>query len=127
MCSIRSPLAVQVDPASALSLARERYPTLCSSGILGRKSTGTPVNTDEVAVALAFLAKCKRTKRAAVHSFDLRRAIGVSLGAVIVAATALDFEVRSWLGITIYAPHALIAVSKHDVRKAERAREKKLQ
>jgi hypothetical protein len=103
----------------ALETARERFPNLCCAGILPRKAIGEPVDLDDIEIALAALAQCRRTKTPTVHSFDLRRAMpgDVQLGAVIAAATALGFGVHSWFGVTTYAPHAMIAVNKFDVRK----------
>jgi hypothetical protein len=114
-----------IDGVAALMLARERFPNLCANGILGRKFTGPPVDPGHVTTALAFLSQCRKTKIPTVHSFDLRREIGdVSLGAVIAAATALNFDVRSWYGPTAFPPHALIGVSQRDVRRVAAASRK---
>jgi hypothetical protein len=115
MCAHRAQVMTAEE---ALIVARNRFHNLCANGILGTKHVGPPVDPADVDVALAFLSRCGRTKVPACHSFDLRRAIGdVSLGAVIVAATALGFGVHSWFDITCYAPHALVAVNATDVRR----------
>jgi hypothetical protein len=101
----------------ALVIARERFLNLSCGGILPRKAVGTLVDLDEIDVALTYLAQCRRTRIPAMHTFDLRRAIDVQLGAVIAAATALGFPTHSWHDITCYAPHALIAVNESDVRR----------
>jgi hypothetical protein len=59
-----------------------------------------PVSLDHIEIALS---ECRRTKAPAAHSFDLRRLIGVQLGAVIAEATALGFDVRSRYGVNYYA------------------------
>jgi hypothetical protein len=130
MLCIQSPIVAQgglkaarvpalLSAADALEIARERFPNLCCAGILPRKAIGEPVDLDDIEIALAALAQCRRTKTPTVHSFDLRRAIpgDVQLGAVIAASVALGFPIHSWFGITTFAPHAMIAVNKFDVRK----------
>src|SRR5271163_3342487 len=106
-----------IDAASALMLARDRFPNLCANGILGRKFTGPPIDPDHVATAMTFLSQCRKTKKPNVHTFDLRREIGdVSLGAVIAAGVALGFDVRCWYGVLAFVPHALIGVNQSDIR-----------
>ena len=102
-----------------LALVRQhRFPNLRAEGILPKRATGPDVDPREVAVALAFLIRCRRTKYPTVHTRDLQRHIGgVSVGAVIAAAVALGFQVCSWRGAREFFPHALIGVSKIDVRK----------
>jgi hypothetical protein len=105
-----------ISAGEALALARERFPHLAASGILGRRSTGPPIDPAHVERALAFLAQCRKSNAPAVHSFDLRAAIGnVSVGATIAAAIALGFSVHSWLGIADYAPHVMVGVNRGDV------------
>jgi hypothetical protein len=101
----------------ALAMAREVFPNLAAIGILGSKRTGQPINPAHVEIALAFLAPCRKSKKPAVHSHDFRQAIGhgVSQGAVIVAAIALGFDVRSWLGTQMFVPGAMVSVNKADV------------
>jgi hypothetical protein len=101
----------------ALEIARERFPNLCCTGILPRKAVGEPVDLDDIEIALLFLGQCRRAKTPTVHSFDLRSAIGGQLGAVIAASVAQGFATHSWLGVTTFAPHALIAVNQGDVRR----------
>jgi hypothetical protein len=147
MLCISSPIVAQgelkvarvpalLSAADALEIARERFPNLCCAGILPRKAIGEPVDLADVEIALAALARCRKTRTPTVHSFDLRRAISklppgatlnvspghhlpgdVQLGAVIAASVALGFPIHSWFGITTFAPHAMIAVNKFDVRK----------
>jgi hypothetical protein len=100
-----------------LAIARKRFRNLCCGGILPSKEMGTRVDIDDIDVALVFLLQCRPTVLPNFHSFDLRRAINVQLGAVIAAATALGFGVHSWPDITCYAPHAMIAVRANDVRR----------
>ena len=119
----------------ALAIARERFPNLCAGGILPKRAIGEPVDLDDIAAALTFLDRCRRTKVPRVHSFDLRRLIsnwnhgsnltvaGVQLGAVIAAAVALGFEVQNWHGVTCYAPHAMIGVSRVDTQRQSIASE----
>jgi hypothetical protein len=103
----------------ALAIARERFKNLRATGILGSKHTGPPINPDHVTIALAFLSRCRKTRKPTVHSHDLRAAIGngVSLGAVIVAAVALEFDVHSWLGSRTYVPGVM---TNADARRVER-------
>jgi hypothetical protein len=131
MLCIQSPVVAQVELGGvarggalsgreALEIARERFPNLCCGGILSRKVVGEPVDLADIEIALAALARCRKTKVPTVHSFDLRRAVpgDVQLGAVICASVALGFATHSWFGITTFAPHALIAVNQSDVRRA---------
>jgi hypothetical protein len=104
-----------MSPETALAIARERLPTLYGNGILPKRAVGVPVDLDDLAAALAFLSRCRKTKVPTVHSFDLRRAVGVQLGAVIAAATALGFDVRNWMGVTEFGVHAVIGVDQDDV------------
>jgi hypothetical protein len=114
--SVAAPVTISAE--QALALSRDRFPNLASTGILGRSSMGPPIDPDHVTIALMFLAWCRKTKIPRMHSSDLRRRIGdVSLGAVIAAAVGLNFEVRSWSGVTDYAPHALMNVNPSDVRR----------
>jgi hypothetical protein len=103
----------------ALEIARERYSNLCSEGILSRKAIGTPVDLNDLEIALAFFRKCRPTKVPNMHSFDLRLLIGgrISVGALIAAAVALGFDVRSWYGVMEFGVHAMIAVRQIDVRR----------
>jgi hypothetical protein len=56
-----------------------------------------------------------------MHSHDLCRLLGgVQPGAVIAAAIALGFEARSWYGVAMFAPHALININKFDARRLAR-------
>jgi hypothetical protein len=106
-----------ISAAQALALARARFSNLASTGILGAKQSGPPIDLGHIDRALAFLAACRKSKTPAVHSHDLRQAIGnVSLGAVIAACVGLGFDVRSWLGTRTFAPHAMIAVNARDIR-----------
>jgi hypothetical protein len=106
-----------ISPEQAIVLAREVYPNLAGVGILGRRGTGAPINPSHVETAMKFLAPCRKTKKPAVHSFDLRQAIGngVSQGAVIVACIALGFDARSWMGTQMFVPGAMVNVNKADV------------
>jgi stage V sporulation protein SpoVS len=93
-------------------LAHERFGNLAAVGILGRRCTGQPIDPGHVEIAIKFLSCCRRTKKPAVHSHDLRRAIGkgASQGAVIAAAIALGFDARSWMGTQMFVPGAMINV-----------------
>jgi hypothetical protein len=120
MLSISPPIAAQavISPEHALMLARQRFPNLCSAGILGRKAIGQPVDLEHVSTALSFLAGCRKSKFANCHSFDLRRRIGgVSLGAVIAAAVGLGFSIDTWQGTVDFLPHCLIGVDPRDVER----------
>jgi hypothetical protein len=109
---------VNLTAQEALANAGERFGNLSSIGIRGSKQpAGPPILIGDIDRAMAFLRQCRKTKQPTVHTVDLVDAIGTSLGAVIVAATALGFGVHSFYGPLIYAPHALIAVSKVDVRR----------
>jgi hypothetical protein len=102
----------------ALVIARERFPNLYANGILGRRCTGRAIDPAHVQIALAVLARCRKSKVPAVHSFDLRQAIGnVSLGAVIVACIALEFDCHSWFGTRSFGTHVLVNVNRADVAK----------
>jgi hypothetical protein len=116
---IAQPSAELISAEAALAIARERFSNLGSAGILGsKKPAGTTIDLAHVERALAFLARCRKSKIPNVHSHDLRAAIGgVSQGAVIVAAHALGFPVHSWLGTRTFAPGALIGVNATDVRR----------
>jgi hypothetical protein len=126
MLHIESPIVAQVTKTTkpltadqALEIARERFSNLCSEGILSRKAIGTPIDLDDLAIALAFFRQCRPTKVPNMHSLDLRRLIGgqISVGAIIAAAIALKFDVRSWYGLREFGVHALIGVSQIDVRR----------
>jgi hypothetical protein len=106
-----------ITAADALIIARERFSNLSCGGILPKRALGEPVDLDDIDVALAFLAQCRKTKVPSCHSFDLRRAVDVQLGAVIAAATALGFDVHSWLDITTFVPHCMTNVDPDDVRR----------
>jgi hypothetical protein len=100
-----------ITPERALVIARQRFPNLYATGILGRRCTGPEIDLWHITKAVTVLAGCRKSKFANCHSFDLRRQIGgVSLGAVICAAVALGFDVHSWFGVTDYAPHAMTNV-----------------
>lgn len=102
----------------AIALGRQRFANLCCPGILPRKATGTPIDPDDVARALAALARCRQTKKPAMHTFDLCRMLGgLQPGAVIAAAIALNFDVRSWYGAMEFGQHALTNVSRADVKR----------
>jgi hypothetical protein len=111
-----SPLSARAQPA-----IDARFHNLCANGILPRSATGPAIDPVDIARATVFLNRCRRTKRPNIHSFDLRRQIGVSLGAVIAAGVALGFEVRGWYGIMEFYPHALMGVNRRDVRRQARA------
>jgi hypothetical protein len=120
LTTIERPVPAQgtITPERALMLARQRFPNLCSGGILGRKAIGQPVDLWHVAQAVTVLAACRKTVIPAVHSFDLRAAIGgVTLGATIAAAVALDFSVDTWQGTVDFLPHCLIGVDPRDVER----------
>jgi hypothetical protein len=109
-----------VTAEQALEIANARFKNLRATGILGptKRRDGPPIDPAHVTKALAVLSRCQRTAKPITHSHDLRRSIGdVSLGAVICAAVGLDFEVRSWSGVTDYAPHAMIGVDPADVER----------
>jgi hypothetical protein len=105
---------VTLSGAQALEIARARFPYLGAGGFLPRKVAPQPIDPGEIETAMMFLRQCRRTKTPRVHSHDLRRLIGVRLGAVIAAATALGFGVHSWFGTKTFAPHVLIAVNGAD-------------
>jgi hypothetical protein len=108
--------AISMTPQQALVIARKRFSNLTATGILGSKHSGPPIDLNHVVIALKFLAQCRKTKVPAVHSFDLRQAIGgVSVGATIAAAIALGFSVQSWRGSMVFAPHAMIGVNAKDI------------
>jgi hypothetical protein len=113
------PAQAVISPERALFIARRRYPSLYAGGILGRRCTGRPIDLSHVAQAVTVLAACRKTVIPAVHSFDLRAAIGgVTLGATIAAAVALDFSVDTWQGTVDFLPHCLIGVDARDVERA---------
>jgi hypothetical protein len=107
--------AQEISPGQALEIARQRFPNLSRGGILPKRVAGMPCNLSDIDDALTFLRQCRKTEMPNMHSFDLRRAVDVSVGAIIVAATALGFDVRSWMDITSFSPHAMIAVNADDV------------
>jgi hypothetical protein len=51
----------------------------------------------------------------------LQRLIGVQLGAVIAASVALGFETHSWLGVTTFGAHVMIAVNGADMNRVAMA------
>jgi hypothetical protein len=110
--------AITMSAERGLAIARERFPNLCSAGILGKRATGLPVDLWHVDKALSFLAQCRKSKIPAVHSHDLCGEIGVSVGAVICAAHALGFDVRGWMGSRQFFPGAMIGVNARDVEKS---------
>jgi hypothetical protein len=120
LMAIERPVPAQgtITAEHALMIARQRFPNLCSAGILGKRAIGQPIDLSHVSKAVTVLAACRKTVIPACHSFDLRRQIGgVSVGSVICAAVALDFQVCSWRGVTDYMPHALIGVDPRDVER----------
>jgi hypothetical protein len=120
LTTIERPVPAQgtITPERALMLARQRFPNLCSGGILGRKAIGQPVDLWHVAQAVTVLAACRKAVIPRMHSYDLRAAIGgVTLGATIAAAVALGFRVDTWQGDTAFAPHCLIGVDPRDVER----------
>ena len=112
----------------ALAAARECYPNLRATGIMGRTKGGPPIRFDDVTAALAFLRRCRRTKDAFIHTIDLERHVSrwahrpVSIGAIIAAAVALKFDVRGWRGVTAYHPHAMVNANKSDISKLTEVR-----
>jgi hypothetical protein len=113
-----TPAQPAIDAVAAITTARrDRFPNLCEGGILGRRHTGQPINPADVAVALAFLGRCRRTKRPNTHTADLQRHVGVGPGAIIAAGVCLNFEVRGWYGIREFYPHAVMGVNRFDVRR----------
>jgi len=106
-----------ISAGAALAMAREVFPNLAAIGILGSKRTGQPINPAHVEIALAFLAPCRKSKKPAVHSHDLRQAIGngVTQGSVIAACLGLGFDCRSWMGTQMFVPGAMMNVNKADV------------
>jgi hypothetical protein len=108
----QQPTPTKISAGEALALAYERFPNLTAAGSLGAKQSGQPIEPAHVEIAIKFLSGCRRTKKPAVHSHDLRRAIGkgVSQGAVIAAAIALGFDARSWMGTQMFVPGAMINV-----------------
>ena len=104
--------------------ALARYPNLCAQGILSKREKGEPVDPADIAVALSFLARCRRTKRPAAHTVDLRRHISrwagrpISTGAVIAGAVGAGFEAHGWYGVMEYYPNALVNVRIRDVKAA---------
>jgi hypothetical protein len=117
LTTIARPIAAQVTAEQALMIARERFPNLAASGILGTKQSGPPIDPGHVTRALAFLARCRKSKVPSVHSFDLRHTIGnVSVGAVIAACVGLGFSLHPWLGVTSYAPHVMLGINARDVK-----------
>jgi hypothetical protein len=124
MPSIESPGTAQVpvhtilSAQGALDIARQQFGNLSCPGILGRKISGPPVDLADIDRALQFLSQCRKTKVPTMHSHDLCRLLGgVQPGAVIAAAIALGFETRAWYGVKCFVPHALVNVSRRDVRR----------
>jgi hypothetical protein len=119
LSTIQRPIVAQLTAEQALVIARERFPNLTATGMLGTKHTGPPIDPGHVEIAMKFLAQCRKSKKPAVHSFDLRAAIGngVSQGAVIAAAIALGFDVRGWIGSRMFFPGAMVGVNSADVRR----------
>ena len=115
------PISAPAQQTIVPAVTPARFHNLRANGILPRSATGLPIDPVDIAKAAAFLSRCRKTKRPNIHSFDLRRAIGVSLGAVIAAAVALGFEVRGWYGIMEFYPHAMLGVNRRDIRKQVRA------
>jgi hypothetical protein len=112
----RAVVEAAISAERAMVIARERFPNLYANGILGRRCTGPPIDLNHVAMALTFLARCRKSKIPSVHSHDLRQQIEVvSLGATIAACVGLGFEVCSWGGVTDFALHAMIGVNSTDV------------
>jgi hypothetical protein len=108
----------EINVDQAIALGRERFTNLSREGILPRKATGRPIDPNDVAQALAVLAHCRPTKLPRMHTFDLCKLLGdLQAGAVIAAAIALNFDVRSWYGATEFGQHALTNVSRADVKK----------
>jgi hypothetical protein len=120
MLDTKTPVPVQgtkqISAEMALTIARERFSNLAANGILGKRATGAPIDPAHVTIALAFLSQCRKSKVPAVHSHDLCGEIGVSVGALICAAHALGFDVRSWMGTREFMPGAMIGVNSNVVR-----------
>jgi hypothetical protein len=99
-----------ITPNEAIALAGKRFYNLCSEGIKPRKFQGTPIDPEDVATAMAFLARCRKTRKATTHTCDLVPLIGVPLGAIIAGAVGLGFEVVAWRGIRVFEPGAMMNV-----------------
>ena len=113
---------ISIDPVTAIATAhRDQFPNLRASGILPRSQTGLPINPADVAVALSFLSRCRRTKVPSFHTHDLQRHVGVGIGAIIAAGVGLGFTVRGWYGNRAFYPHAVMGVNRFDVLKAVRS------
>jgi hypothetical protein len=111
-------LTKPITAAQAVVIANKRFSNLASTGILGsKKPAGPPIDLNHVSIALRFLAQCRKSKVPAIHSHDLSGNIGVSVGAVIVAAHALQFDARGWMGTRMFFPGAMIGVNAADVRR----------
>lgn len=116
--------ATRLDGITAIAIARDRFKLLCAQGTHPPKSMApTPVDAGQVELVMTILQRVGKTKTPKVFAVDIARdaaaATGrkVSVGAVIAAAVALNFGVRSWRGVSSFAPDAATDISLLDLRR----------
>jgi hypothetical protein len=117
--------AILLDGASALALARERFPNLSGDGVrVYPGSAPQEIHANQVETAMQFLKLLRPTKRPTIGSGTLKHncedwggANGlcayVSRGALTVAALALNYPVRAYR----HGGNVAIGVSVRDLRR----------
>jgi hypothetical protein len=110
-----------IDPATAIALAKEKFPDLSASGL--NTTDVDPVDVDQVATAIAYLRNLRPTKTTTRGSYGLKHSAErwgranrmepyVTNGALIAAAVALGFVVKRQDGRN--NPNADIGVNIND-------------
>jgi hypothetical protein len=108
------------DPAAAITVAKAAFPSL---GDFGFGKPWEPINPAHVATAMAFLNRCRKTKKPTRGSYGLKHLAErwgrdnglepyITNGALIVAAVALGFKV---IRQSSSDPNAVIGVHKCDL------------
>jgi hypothetical protein len=109
----------------AIAEACQRFPSLCPNGLSGGMTHWIP---QQIAVAIAALKKCQKTKQPTIGSYSLKhiveRAVGtyIANGDLIVAALHLGFTVTPYRD----SPNVGIGVKCSDLRRLQNAARSKL-
>jgi hypothetical protein len=111
----------------AIAVARTLFTKLCADGTMPKFGVPVPVDPDQVDAAMRYLVNVKPTKKPTAFSDDLASNISqsvgrkISNGALIAASVTLGLTVRTWYGVQVLAPDALIGVSRRAVCKPVRS------
>lgn len=117
------PQVARLDGATAITIARERFHKLCAEGTLSTTAEPVEIDPSQVEIVLGLLRHVGKTQTLGICAIDIQRDIEtsghhVTKGAVIAAAVAAGFTLRTWRGVWDYGPDALINASSRDLRRA---------